>query len=151
MDALQLAHRNAKLNGVSERAEFCKADIAEYMREARGQGRTWDLIILDPPKLAPNRKVSTARYVQASCRAGRRAAPHACRLHLSIKVCLAFNGVQFEGAFAVRPAYGPCSSTAQAAARGGSNLPRLQGACCALRECMSPCSRVLLRLPQHCP
>ena len=57
VDALQLAHRNAELNGVSARVEFCKADIADYMREARGQGRTWDLVILDPPKLAPNKKV----------------------------------------------------------------------------------------------
>ena len=56
-DALQLAQTNAELNGVSERVEFCKADVADYMREARGQGRTWDLVILDPPKLAPNKKV----------------------------------------------------------------------------------------------
>ena len=58
-DALRLAHRNAELNGVSERVSFCKADVADYMREARGQGKTWDLIILDPPKLAPNKKVAS--------------------------------------------------------------------------------------------
>ena len=35
-----------------------KGDVTEYMKEAISQGRTWDIVILDPPKLAPNRKVS---------------------------------------------------------------------------------------------
>jgi len=53
--ALQLARANAERNGVAARCEFVKADVAEFMRGAAPQA--WDIVVLDPPKLAPNRKV----------------------------------------------------------------------------------------------
>ena len=56
-EAVQLAEANASLNEVQASVEFCRQDVADYMREARAQGRTWDLVVLDPPKLAPNKKV----------------------------------------------------------------------------------------------
>ncbi|KAG2499516.1 hypothetical protein HYH03_002463 [Edaphochlamys debaryana] len=52
--AVSLAAANADLNGLGERASFVRADVADYMREALEQGRQYDIVILDPPKLAPN-------------------------------------------------------------------------------------------------
>ena len=55
--ALELARANAELNGVPESlCSFTRADVAPFMREAAAAGMLWDLIVLDPPKLAPNRK-----------------------------------------------------------------------------------------------
>ena len=52
--AIELGRRNAELNDVD--VEFVKADIAAFMKEAIRDGKKWDVIVLDPPKLAPNRK-----------------------------------------------------------------------------------------------
>lgn len=64
--ALELARRNAELNGVAESScSFERADVAVYMREAAAAGKLWDFIVLDPPKLAPNRKTlprAAAKY-----------------------------------------------------------------------------------------
>ena len=79
--AIETARRNVELNGFSDRVEFVVADAFEYLREqARaleerkhrglthagvkvdtskalgGKGRTWDVIILDPPAFAKNRE-----------------------------------------------------------------------------------------------
>ncbi len=32
-----------------------EADIAKFMRQALDEGRQWDVVVLDPPKLAPSR------------------------------------------------------------------------------------------------
>lgn len=40
----------------STRCTFEKADVAVFMKQARAAGKQWDVVILDPPKLAPNRK-----------------------------------------------------------------------------------------------
>ena len=55
--AVALARRNAELNGVADRCAFVEADISEYMRASLAAGETFGLIVLDPPKLAPNPKV----------------------------------------------------------------------------------------------
>lgn len=39
-----------------DRCTFQKAEVASYMKQARAAGKQWDVVILDPPKLAPNRK-----------------------------------------------------------------------------------------------
>ena len=55
--ALELARSNAELNGISQSVcTFERADVAPFMREAAAAGKLWDFIVLDPPKLAPNRK-----------------------------------------------------------------------------------------------
>ncbi len=55
--AIELARRNAALNGLSEDAcAFQQQDIMKFMQAAAAEGATYNLIILDPPKLAPNRK-----------------------------------------------------------------------------------------------
>lgn len=54
--ALELAQRNAELNGVQDRCTFERADASKYMAAALQAGQQWDVVVLDPPKLAPNRK-----------------------------------------------------------------------------------------------
>ncbi len=51
-DALALGARIAALNGLSDREEFVEADVFAYLRTCRDAGRTFDLIVLDPPKFA---------------------------------------------------------------------------------------------------
>lgn len=52
--ALELARENVRINGLDEsRAEWLEADVFKALRELRDQGRTFDLIVLDPPKFAP--------------------------------------------------------------------------------------------------
>lgn len=83
--ALETAKHNVELNGFEDRVEFVAEDAFEYLRQqvkgreeraarARGtkvdtskplttEGRTWDVIILDPPAFA-----KTKRAVEAACR-----------------------------------------------------------------------------------
>ena len=53
--ALALAARNGELNGVTEKMTFTKADVGAFLDASVQEGRQWDCIILDPPKLAPRR------------------------------------------------------------------------------------------------
>ncbi len=63
-DALQLARRNVKLNGLDEsRAEWQCADVFAALRKLRDQNRKFDLIVLDPPKFAP-----TAAFAEKAAR-----------------------------------------------------------------------------------
>lgn len=53
-DAIDAASANSDLNDVEPgKIEFVKADIAKYMTAANDENKTYDIIILDPPKLAP--------------------------------------------------------------------------------------------------
>jgi 23S rRNA (cytosine1962-C5)-methyltransferase len=85
--AIVSAKRNVELNGFSDRVEFVVADAFEYLRtQAKGQeerkrraaagekkvdtsaklaegGRTWDVVILDPPAFAKTRGA-----VESACR-----------------------------------------------------------------------------------
>jgi 23S rRNA (cytosine1962-C5)-methyltransferase len=85
--AIESARRNVALNGFDDRVEFVVADAFEYLREqVRGgelrksrataaekkqdtskpleaQGRTWDVVILDPPAFAKTRSA-----VEGACR-----------------------------------------------------------------------------------
>ncbi|GMH38609.1 hypothetical protein BSKO_06493 [Bryopsis sp. KO-2023] len=54
-DAIELARKNAVLNGVDEVCSFVEANIVNYMTTAAENGELWDVVILDPPKLAPTR------------------------------------------------------------------------------------------------
>jgi 23S rRNA (cytosine1962-C5)-methyltransferase len=60
--ALALARENARLNALPG-AEWLEADVFATLRALREAGRTFDLIVLDPPKFAP-----TARLAQAAAR-----------------------------------------------------------------------------------
>ncbi len=51
--ALRLAEENVHLNGFQrERAEFLTEDVFQVLRIFRDQGRSFDAVILDPPKFA---------------------------------------------------------------------------------------------------
>lgn len=53
--AVSLAKANAELNGLADRARFVCSDIEKFMAQALSDGLTWDVVILDPPKLAPSK------------------------------------------------------------------------------------------------
>ncbi len=63
-DALALGQENAALNGQSaEKLEWLEADVFVALRKFRDQNRSFDLIILDPPKFA-----STASQAERAAR-----------------------------------------------------------------------------------
>jgi len=61
--ALDMARENAKLNGLPD-ASFLEADAFKSLRLLRDQGRSFDVIVLDPPKFAP-----TAAHAERASRA----------------------------------------------------------------------------------
>ncbi|GMH95103.1 hypothetical protein TrVE_jg10326 [Triparma verrucosa] len=54
-DAVAAAQENAELNGV-DNCEFIAMGIEAYMKDAISRGLEYDIVILDPPKLAPTVK-----------------------------------------------------------------------------------------------
>ncbi len=54
-DALALAARNAELTGVADRVDCIEADVFKFLRQCRDARRTYDLIVLDPPKFAESK------------------------------------------------------------------------------------------------
>jgi 23S rRNA (cytosine1962-C5)-methyltransferase len=59
--ALELARRNAQASGFdAPPTEWIEGDVFRYLRDARAQGRSFDLIVLDPPKFAPTEKHAPA-------------------------------------------------------------------------------------------
>jgi len=51
-DALALGQENAALNGQSDGLEWREADVFQALRKFRDERRSFDLIVLDPPKFA---------------------------------------------------------------------------------------------------
>ena len=62
-DALALARGNAELNKLAG-AEWLEGDVFQVLRRFRDQARSFDLIVLDPPKFAP-----TAAHAEKAARA----------------------------------------------------------------------------------
>jgi 23S rRNA (cytosine1962-C5)-methyltransferase len=63
--ALETAKRNIALNNLdTNKAEFWEADVFAALRKLRDMGKSFDLIILDPPKFAP-----TAHHAEKAARA----------------------------------------------------------------------------------
>ncbi|XP_031275177.1 uncharacterized protein LOC116133634 [Pistacia vera] len=57
LPALELARENIVLNNLDpERITFLREDATEFMKGALSRKELWDIVILDPPKLAPRRK-----------------------------------------------------------------------------------------------
>jgi 23S rRNA (cytosine1962-C5)-methyltransferase len=53
--ALELARENAALNALDPtRMQWLEADVFTVLRTFRAEGRDFDLVVLDPPKLAPS-------------------------------------------------------------------------------------------------
>jgi len=54
-DAIDACHQNAKLNSIDDKdISFVKDDISTFMKSAMENDDSYDVIILDPPKLAPS-------------------------------------------------------------------------------------------------
>lgn len=63
-EALKIAAENLTRNGLDEScAEWQDADVFQALRKLRDQGRSFDMIILDPPKFAP-----TAAFAEKAAR-----------------------------------------------------------------------------------
>lgn len=64
-DALALGRENVAINELeSQRAEWLEADVFQQLRKFRDENRSFDMIILDPPKFAP-----TAAHAEKASRA----------------------------------------------------------------------------------
>lgn len=58
LPALELSNENIILNDLDpQKISFVKKDAAEFMKDALLRDESWDIVILDPPKLAPRKKV----------------------------------------------------------------------------------------------
>ncbi len=53
--AIESARRNVQLNGFLHRVEFVTANAFDYLRASAHEGRSWDVVILDPPAFAKSR------------------------------------------------------------------------------------------------
>lgn len=64
-DSLELAEKNLALNNrlAGDRVDFLEGDVFKVLREYRDRGRSFDMIVLDPPKFAP-----TAAQAQRAAR-----------------------------------------------------------------------------------
>jgi 23S rRNA (cytosine1962-C5)-methyltransferase len=63
-DALRLGAENLSLNGIGgAAADLMEGDVFQVLRRLRDQGRSFDMVILDPPKFAP-----TAAYADKAAR-----------------------------------------------------------------------------------
>jgi len=54
-EAIALARENAALNGFASAVSFVEANVFDFLRQAEAEGRSWDVILLDPPAFAKNR------------------------------------------------------------------------------------------------
>ena len=63
LEVLELGKENMHLNGLETPAEWVEGDVFQVLRKYRDQARTFDLIVLDPPKFAP-----TAAQVERAAR-----------------------------------------------------------------------------------
>jgi 23S rRNA (cytosine1962-C5)-methyltransferase len=63
-EALSILGRKVQLNGLpADRLQVLNADVFQALRKFRDEGRTFDMVILDPPKFAP-----TAAQVEKAAR-----------------------------------------------------------------------------------
>jgi 23S rRNA G2069 N7-methylase RlmK/C1962 C5-methylase RlmI len=53
--AIDTAVKNAEFNQVGNKIEFVKSDAMDLMRKLQSEGKLFDIVICDPPKLAPSR------------------------------------------------------------------------------------------------
>ena len=53
--ALDIAKENAELNHINSGISFVKADVFKLLRQYREENRTFDMIILDPPKFVESK------------------------------------------------------------------------------------------------
>ncbi|MGC8970577.1 MAG: class I SAM-dependent rRNA methyltransferase [bacterium] len=61
--ALELARKNAELNGFEEKIEFIEGNVFDILRDFYKSGKVFDVIILDPPAFA-----KTQRHIEGAIR-----------------------------------------------------------------------------------
>jgi 23S rRNA (cytosine1962-C5)-methyltransferase len=84
--ALDLARRNADLNGVAERCRFVEGNAFDHLKELDRQGERFSLIVLDPPAFTRSAAATEAArrgYKEINLRALRIASPGAILLTAS--------------------------------------------------------------------
>jgi 23S rRNA G2069 N7-methylase RlmK/C1962 C5-methylase RlmI len=54
--SLAMASVNAAVNGVQDKISFVQDDVPRFLRGAIEEHKQWDVVVLDPPKLAPSAK-----------------------------------------------------------------------------------------------
>lgn len=94
--ALGLAAVNAALNGVTERIELVQSDVSKYLKTQ--EDKKYDIIICDPPKLAPNTKAlqkATRKYRALNANALRRLENGGLLLTCSCSAAVARSGDLF--------------------------------------------------------
>ena len=66
------AEANAAINGVTSRFEVLTSKVERYLEEAAANGARFDVTVLDPPKLAPSRRVAhrALKHYISLCEAG---------------------------------------------------------------------------------
>ncbi|MFH0954317.1 MAG: class I SAM-dependent rRNA methyltransferase [Verrucomicrobiota bacterium] len=57
--ALAMARKGHELNGTTVPTDYARADVPEALRRFRDAGRTFDLIVLDPPRFVASREQVT--------------------------------------------------------------------------------------------
>ncbi len=97
-DALQLFARNLELNAADlpqrEKINTVQADVFEELRKMKAAGEKFNLIILDPPKLAPSRSKTVAAekaYKDLNLQALHLAAPGALLATFSCSGAMTFD------------------------------------------------------------
>lgn len=70
--AIALARRNAALNGLTDRVRFEECDAFDRLRSLKLEGRSFGVVVLDPPAFVKNRKTiaeATKGYITINRRA----------------------------------------------------------------------------------
>jgi 23S rRNA (cytosine1962-C5)-methyltransferase len=102
-DAIALARENAEENGASD-VRFEEGDVMERLRETIDEGRTFDVVVLDPPKFARSKgdlQAAVGKYRELNLLGLRALAPDgllvtcSCSQHLTPDV---FEGILNEAA-----------------------------------------------------
>ncbi|CAN0025168.1 unnamed protein product [Discosporangium mesarthrocarpum] len=76
--ALEAGRNNAERNGLGDKIRFHRSDALQFMQAVAAEGMQFDLVVLDPPKLAPSKKAlsrATTRYKRLNAAALRLVAP----------------------------------------------------------------------------
>jgi 23S rRNA G2069 N7-methylase RlmK/C1962 C5-methylase RlmI len=84
--SLAAAKGNADLNDVAEAITWIQSDVPKFLQSAREDGKRFDMVVLDPPKLAPTRSVldrATAKYMKINASAMELVAPGGLLLTVS--------------------------------------------------------------------
>jgi len=58
--AIAWGKEDAGNNGVDQRAIFIEADVEEFLKDAAKSNTKWDVVVVDPPALIPNRQAVQA-------------------------------------------------------------------------------------------